>query len=46
MPNAHTLAEVDDSHTSKYIDEFKSNWDISIKNDFNGKNRYWLCRKK
>lgn len=40
------LFEVDDTHTSKHIEEFKGSWDISIKNDLNGKNRYWLCRKR
>ncbi len=36
------LLEVDDTHTD--ASEFKDKYDIEIKNDENGKNRFWICR--
>ena len=38
------LLEVDDSH--KDPSEFKKTWNIEVKNDFNGKIRYWICHSK
>ena len=40
------MLEVDDSHTLIATREFKDDWDIEIKNDFNGKNRFWICKAK
>ncbi len=38
------LLEVDDTH--KDTKEFEKEWNIEVKNDFNGKIRYWVCHVK
>lgn len=40
------MLEVDDSHTLIASREFSKEWDIDIKNDYNGKNRFWICKAK
>ena len=42
--NGIVLLEVDDTH--KNTSEFDNNWQIEVKNDFNGKIRYWVCKPK
>lgn len=42
--NGVLLLEVDDTH--KDASEFKDIWQIEVKNDFNGKIRYWVCHQK
>jgi len=42
--NGIVLFEVDDSHSN--ISEFKNDWNIEVKNDFNGKIRYWICKAR
>ncbi len=43
-PNGVILLEVDDTHFR--TKEFENNWAIEVKNDFNGKIRYWVCKVK
>lgn len=41
-PNGIVLLEVDDSHTN--ASDFYNKWDITIIQDSNKKNRFWLCK--
>jgi release factor glutamine methyltransferase len=38
------LLEVDDTHTN--ASEFGKDWSVQVKNDFNGKTRFWVCKVK
>lgn len=40
------MLEVDDTHTPKVAKEFKDDWEVDIKNDYDGKNRFWICKVK
>ncbi len=40
------IMEVDDIHNKKTASEFSDNWFIEVKIDYNGRNRFWLARKK
>src|SRR5690606_18981440 len=38
------ILEVDDTHTIRHTKEFEKEWNIEVKNDYNGKNRFWIAR--
>jgi len=42
-PEGIILLEVDDTHNKNAAKEFQNDWNIDIKNDFNGRNRFWVA---
>lgn len=47
--NGILIMEVDDTHTAELLEgeeELHNDWEIEFVQDSNGKNRYWVCRRK
>jgi len=43
-PEGHLLLEVDDTHLIDRAKQFENLWNIKIRKDHAGKNRFWICK--